>query len=175
MREIDDELVRGYHRWRAMEDQGRDDDADAAFGPVFREAGEGRAVSLDFTARAMAAVSAAAERDARRARRTRNVLLPVGAAAAAGFLYVAGGFILSAMAASMSWVVSLLISSVVGIAKSADTGVSLWSVARSLGHAAATFMSRPAVTISIIAIQGIAMMALVALQRLLGSDREFYR
>jgi len=34
MREIDDELVRGYHRWRAMEDQGRDEEADAAFGAV---------------------------------------------------------------------------------------------------------------------------------------------
>jgi hypothetical protein len=73
------------------------------------------------------------------------------------------------------WVVSLLIDSIVGIAKNAETGVDLWSLARNLGRAAAAFMSSPAVTVSIILIQGIAMVALIALQRLLGSDREFYR
>lgn len=175
MREIDDELVRGYHRWRAMEDQGRDAEADAAFGPVFKEAVGERTVSLGFTARTMSAVATAAEQDARRARRTRRVLVPVGAAAAAGLLYVSGGFIVSFMATAVMWTVNVLIASIVGAATNADTGAGLWSIARSLGRAAAAFISSPAVTISIIAIQGIAMAALIALQRLLGSDGEFYR
>jgi hypothetical protein len=175
MNEFDDDLARGYSRWRAMEDEGRDDDADASFGPVFRGAVDDRPVSLAFTEQTMAAVAAAVEQDARRARRTRKVLVPIGAAAAAGLLYVGGGFIVSAMATSGMWVVSLLIDSIVGIAKNAETGVDLWSLARNLGRAAAAFMSSPAVTVSIILIQGIAMVALIALQRLLGSDREFYR
>ncbi len=175
MREQNDELVRGYHRWRAMEDQGREDEADAAFGSVFRDAAGSRPVSLEFAARTMAAVAAAAGQDARRARRTRKVLIPLGAAAAAGLLYVSGGFIVSAMATSVMWAVDLLIVSIVGVARNAETGVDLWSIARSLGRAAAAFVSSPAVTISIIAIQGVAMAALIALQRLLGSDGEFYR
>jgi hypothetical protein len=175
MREIDDELVRGYHRWRAMEDQGRDEEADAAFGAVFQGGSTERPVSLGFAARTMAAVAASAEQDARRARRTRKVLVPMGAVAAASLLWVGGGFIVSAMATAAMWAVDLLIVSIVGVARNAETGVDLWSVARSLGRAAAAFMSSPAVTVSIIAIQGVAMVALIALQRLLGSDGEFYR
>jgi hypothetical protein len=175
MRENDNELVRGYHRWRAMEEQGRDDEADAAFGPVLRDAAGERPVSLEFTARTMATVAAAAERDARRARRTRKVLVPIGVAAAASLLYVSGGVIVSAMATSVMWTVNLLVLSIVGVATNAEAGADLWSVMRSLGRAAAAFMSSPAVTVSIIAIQGIAMAALIALQRLLGADREFYR
>ena len=175
MREIDDELVRGYHRWRAMEDQGRDDEADAAFGAVFQGAATEQPVSLGFAARTMAAVAASAEQDARRALRTRKVLVPLGAAAAAGLLWVSGGFLVSAMATAAMWAVDLLIVSVVGVARNAEAGLDLWSLARSLGRAAAAFMSSPAVTITIIAIQGVAMAALIALQRLLGSDGEFYR
>lgn len=175
MREIDDELVRGYRRWRAMEGAGREDEADAAFGPVFREASGDHPVSLSFTADTMAAVAATVEQDAQRARRTRKVLVPAGAAAAGVLLYLSGGFIVSAMATSALWAVNLIIGSIVGMATNAETGADLWSVARSLGRAAASFVSSPVVTISIIAIQGVAMAALIALQRLLGSDGEFYR
>ena len=110
-----------------------------------------------------------------RARRTRKVLVPVGAAAAAVLLYFGGGLLVSAMATSVMWAVNLVIGSIVGVATNAETGAGLWSIARSLGRAAATFVSSPVVTISIIAIHGIAMAALIALQRLLGSDGEFYR
>ncbi len=175
MNELDNDLTREYGRWRALEYEGREDEADAAFGPVFRQAMEDRPVALAFTARTIAAVNAAAELDARRARRTRKVLVPLGAAAAAGLLYVAGGVLASALATCVLWVMNLLVSTVVGAARTADTGVDLWSLARSIGRAAAAFMSSPAVTVSIIAVQGVAMLALIALQRLLGSDREFYR
>jgi hypothetical protein len=175
MREIDDELVRGYRRWRAMEDAGREDEADAAFGPVYREASGDLPVSPGFAAETMSAVAATVERDAQRARRTRKVLVPVAAAAAAVLLYLGGGLIVSAMATSVMWAVNLVIGSIVGVATNAETGAGVWSVARSLGRAVASFISSPVVTLSIIAIQGIAMAALIALQRLLGSDGEFYR
>jgi hypothetical protein len=172
---MNDELVRGYHRWRAVEEQGRDDDADAAFGTMFRDTVREQPVSLDFTARALEAVAAAAERDAQRVQRTRKVLVPVGFAAAAVLLYMSGGVLLSAMASSGVWLVGVLIGSVVEIATNAQAGIDLWSLARSLGRATAAFISSPTVTITIILVQGIAMAALIALQRLLGSDEGSYR
>jgi len=172
---MDDELVRNYNRWRVVEDDGREDEADAAFGAVVREVLHPQPVSLEFSARAMHAVAAAAERDAHRVRRTRKVLAPIGVAAAAAVLYLSGGFVVSALTSSVVWIVDVLIASIVGIATNAQAGVDLWSVARGLGRAAAAFISSPTVTITIIAVQGIAMAALIALQRLLGSDEGSYR
>lgn len=172
---MNDELARGYDRWRAVEDAGREDDADAAFGAMFRETVQQPPVSLDFAARTMTAVAAAAERDALRARRTRQILVPVGMAAAASLLYVSGGFLISAFSASVVWAVNALVGSIVGLATNADAGAGLWAIARSLGRATAAFMSSPTVTITIIAAQGIAMVALIALQRLLGSDEGSFR
>jgi hypothetical protein len=158
-----------------MEDAGREDEADAAFGPVFRDAGAERAVSPGFAADTMAAVAAAVEQDVQRASRTRKMLVPAAAASVAVLLYLGGDFLVSAMATSVMWAVNLVIGSIVGVASNAETGAGLWSVARSLGRAGAAFISSPVVTISIIAIQGVAMAALIALQRLLGADGEFYR
>jgi hypothetical protein len=172
---MDDELVRNYNRWRAFESEGREDEADAAFGPMFRDAVQPQPVSLEFSSRAMEAVAGAAERDALRAQRTRKVLAPLGAVAAAGILYLSGGFIVSTLTTGVVWLVGLLISSIVGIATNAEAGLDLWSVARSLGRATAAFVSSPTVTITIIAVQGVAMAALIALQHLLGSDEGSFR
>lgn len=158
-----------------MEEAGREDEADAAFGPVFRDAAAERDVSAGFAADTMAAVAAAVEQDAQRATRTRKVLVPAAAAVVAVLLYLGGDLLVTAMATSVMWAVNLVIGSIVGVASNAEAGAGLWSVARSLGRAGAAFISSPVVTISIIAIQGVAMVALIALQRLLGSDGEFYR
>jgi hypothetical protein len=173
---MDDELARAHARWRALEEDGRDEEAaDAAFADLYRDGVDQAPVALAFTARTLDAVAAAAERDRRRARRTRQVLVPIGAAAAAALLYVGGGLILSGLTTSLVWGLDALIGAIAGAAKHADAGAGLWSIMRSIGRAAAAFMSSPAVTIGIIALQGIAMAALVALQRLLGSDGEFSR
>jgi hypothetical protein len=172
---MNDELARGYSRWRALEEEGREEDADAAFGSMFRDAVQQPPVSLEFAARTMAAVVEAAERDALRARRSRRILGPLGLAAAASLLYVSGGFLVSAFSTSVVWTVNALVTSIVGLATNADAGADLWSIARSLGRAAAAFIASPTVTVTIIAAQGIAMVALIALQRLLGSDEGSYR
>lgn len=172
---MDDDLARAHARWRALEEDGRDDEADAAFTTLYREGVDQAPVTLAFTARTLDAVAAAADRDRRRARRTRQVLVPLGAAAAAALLYVSGGLILSGLTTSLMWGLDVLIATIAGAAKNAETGAGLWAVMRSLGRAAAAFMSSPAVTVGIIALQGVAMAALVALQRLLGSDGEFSR
>lgn len=172
---MDEELVRNYHRWRAAEEDGREDDADAAFGHVFREAAGEPVVSLEFAARTLEAVAAAAARDAQRARRTRRIAVPVGVAAGAVVLYFSGGWIVSLLSAAVVGVLDLLVGGVVGTAKGVRTGTDVWSVLSSLGRAAGAFISSPTVTLTILAIHGIAISALLALQRLLDTDGEPFR
>lgn len=172
---MDEELIRNYHRWRAAEDDGRDEDADAAFATVFREAMPEEAVSLRFAARTLDAVSEAAAHDARRARRTRRVLVPVGAAAGVAGLYFSAGFLGSVLSGLVVGLLDLLVGGVVGAANGARTGTDMWSVVSSLGRAAGAFISSPTVTVTILAIHGIAISALLTLQRLLGTDGESFR
>ena len=54
----------------------------------------------------------------------------------------------------------------------AHTGADSWNVVSNLGRAAAAFAASPSVTMVILAMQGVAFVALVALQRLLRSDTE---
>ena len=66
----------------------------------------------------------------------------------------------------------LMIQAVVWVATGPD--LNLWSLLNSVGRASAAFISDPKVTVAMLAIQGIAIAALVALRRLLASDREFF-
>jgi hypothetical protein len=50
-----------------------------------------------------------------------------------------------------------------------------WPVLASLGRAAAALAADPTVTFAMIAISGVAVAALLALQRLLGSDGESFQ
>ena len=73
-----------------------------------------------------------------------------------------------------SWLVALLdwtIQAVVWVSTGRDFNI--WSILNSLGRASAAFIGDPKVTIIMLTIQGIAIAGLVALRRLLGSDREF--
>jgi hypothetical protein len=53
------------------------------------------------------------------------------------------------------------------------SGRDAWSVLTNIGRAAAAFASDPSVSMVILALQGIAIAALVALHRLLGSETEY--
>jgi hypothetical protein len=172
---MDDELIRGYHRWRSAEEDGRDEDADAAFATVFRGAVPEETVSANFTALTLAAVSAAAAHDAQRARRTRRLLMPVGVTAVAVGIYFGAGFVGSLLSGAVVGLLDLVVGGVVGAAGGVRTGTDLWSVLSSLGRALGAFISSPTVTVTILAIHGIAISALVALQRLLGTDGESFR
>ncbi len=172
---MDDELIRQYHRWRAAEEDGRDDEADAAFGTVFREAMPEEPVSLSFVARTLDAASQAAARDAQRARRTRRVLVPLGVATTVTAVYFSAGFLGSVLSSMVVGLLDLLVGGVVGAANGVQTGSGLWSVLSSLGRAAGAFISSPTVTVTILLIHGIAISALLTLQRLLGTDGESFR
>lgn len=172
---MNDDLIRAVGRWRDAEDAGRDEDADAAFAHVFREAVAEPPVSAAFATRTLEAVAEAAARDARRARRTRRLLVPASLAAFVALMYFSASFVASAMSTTVVGLLGLLVGGVVSIATSLEAGADVWTVLSNLGRAANAFIANPAVTITILAVQGIAITALIALQRLLGSDGESFR
>lgn len=171
---MDDDLDRGYRRWRAAEAAGRDEEADAAFRGVFPTAPR-HEPPLQFTARAMQAVAEGSAREARRARRTRVGVIAGGALGGLVVVYFGAALIGSAVSAMVLGLLDLLVATVVNTAAAANTGADVWSVLGSLGRAAATYVANPKVTITLLAIQGVAAMALFALQRLLGTDGESFK
>jgi hypothetical protein len=131
-------------------------------------------VSSRLTAATMQAVAVAVERDARRARRIRAVSIPVAAVCAIAVMYFSAGYLAAGLSTGVVWVLDVLIAAVVGMATEGP-GADPWSVVTSLGRAAAALLGKPAFTVTMVAIQGVAIAALVALQRLLRSDQEFLR
>ena len=163
---------RQYQRWLDAELNDREDDADALFGTVFKGAIPPAPAYAAFTARTMAAVGEAAARDARRARTTRRVVIPAVSAAAVTLLYFSSGLVLSAFSAIVVNALDLLVGAVVYVATTTRSGGDAWSLAGSLGKATAALLTNPSVTTTILALQGMAVAALIALQRLLRSERE---
>lgn len=161
-------------RWRAADEGGRDDEADQAFRTVFQGSVSSPAVSPGFRSRTMAAIAAAAERDTRRARRARVAIMSgtvMGGAAAA---YFGAGLAVSTFSMVFRGLVHLAIAAVVRGASGFETGTDLWTVLSSLGRGAAALAADPKVTFVILGIQAVAIAALLALQRLLGGDRESF-
>jgi hypothetical protein len=170
--EMDDELIAQYRRWLSAEQDERNDDADAACRAVFEEALTQPLPSLDFTARTVAAVAAQTAADAERRRRARGFAgVAAGVAVIAGGWF-GGGLLVSAVTSVMLGAFDLLIGAVVRTAAGVDAGAGLWSVLSSMGRAASAFVSDPTVTFVLLVMQGLAIAALAALQRLLGSDGE---
>ncbi|HSL22264.1 MAG TPA: hypothetical protein VK886_12070 [Vicinamibacterales bacterium] len=171
---MDEELGRSYGRWRTAEVAGRDDEADSAFKGVFAAAPR-QEPSLQFTARAMRAVAESSATEVRQARQTRRGLIAGGALGGLVALYFGAGLIASAVSATLLGLLDLLVATVVNTASAVNTGADVWSVLGALGRAAAAFVADPKVTITLLAIQGVAAMALFALQRLLGTDGESFK
>ena len=172
---MDDPLIRSLQRWRDAEEQELDDQADSAFHDVFRRVLPQETASLQFTASTMEAVRAAVDHDVRRARRTRLIVAPVAAAVCITTIYLSAGVLVSGLSWLAVGALDLLIGVVVRIATSIPAGADVWTIVTTLGRAAATLLTTPAVTVTILAIQGIAIAAFVALQRLLRSDGELLR
>lgn len=169
---MDEDLIRSYRRWQAAEAALRDNDADAEFQSVFAAAVDPGGVSAGFTAQTMAAIAAAAVRERRRAWRLRAAMVAGGLLAGTTAAYFGAGFLVAFASAALTGLIDLAIGAVVGMAGAAQTGAGLWSVLTSVGGAAATFVADPSVTVMLLALQGIAVAALVALHRLLGLNEE---
>jgi hypothetical protein len=167
---MDERLTGLYSRWHAADEADRDDEADEAFRALTEAVIPAAAVPARFSERTMCAIAAATAADARRAELTRKalVLAAVVGAVAAGFAApFALSIVSSALIAGLNGIVAAIVWAATG------PNLNLWSVMSSLGRASAAFIADPRVTITMLAIQGIAIAALVALRRLLGSDREF--
>ena len=167
-----DDLTRNCRRWLAADADGRDDDADAEFSGVFATVVSQPGVTADFTARTMAAVEAAAVRDARRSRRMRVATVAASVVAAIVGAYFGAGFAVTIVSSAISGLFNVLIAVVVRMAGAVQTGADVWSVFTAMGRATAAFASDPTVTMTLFALQAIAVAALLALQRLLGVDEE---
>jgi preprotein translocase subunit SecF len=167
---MDDQLARLYSRWRTADEADRDEEADAAFRALTEAVIPQHAVSPQFTVRTMDAVANAVAADARRVKWMRRTLALGGIAGliAMGF---SAPFALSLISTALVATLNGIIAAIVWVATGPD--LNLWSVIGSLGRASAAFIADPTVTIAMLAMQGIAIAALVALRRLLGSDREF--
>ena len=168
------EVPGSYQRWRDADESGRDDDADWAFKTVFRTAVSTEAISADFTRRTMEALAVAAAREARRARYTRAAVMAATVMGGAAALYFGTGWAISFLSTVFVGFLNLVIAFIVRGAGAVETGSGFWTVMGSLGRAAAAFVADPKVTVAILAIQAVAIAALVALRRLLGSDRESF-
>ena len=79
------------------------------------------------------------------------------------------------VSAAFLGLLNLLIAAVVRIAEAFHTGAGVWGVLSSLGRAASAVAADTNVTLAMIAISVLAIAALVALQRLLGSDEESFQ
>jgi hypothetical protein len=90
-------------------------------------------------------------------------------------VYMTAGLIMGAFSAIVVGALNLLVSAVVKVATTVSGGGDAWTIAASLGRATAALLTSPSVTTTILALQGIAVAALIALQRLLRSDRESFR
>jgi hypothetical protein len=170
-----EDLNRTWRRWREAEDAGQTDEADAEFGRLFRASVPAEPLSSSFTAGTMEKVARAAERDALRARRMRRILAPVAVIGGGVAVYAGSGLILSAFSAVIIRVLDLLVTAVVGVATSNPADSDLWTVMASLGRATAALLTNPAITTTILALQGVAVAALFALQRLLRSEGDTFR
>jgi hypothetical protein len=123
----------------------------------------------------MEAVAAAAAADVLRARRVRRIVLPLAATAGLALAYLCSGLLLSALSALIVGGIDLLIGAVVYGATTMRSGGDAWTLAGNLGRATAALLTSPSVTTTILALQGMAVVALIALQRLLRSEREPFR
>ena len=173
--EMDDRLTRNYERWREAETEGRVEVADAAFDEMYRSVVRPPVVSAEFTARTVEAIVRAGERDVRRAQRVRTIVVPALAVGLAVAVYFSAGMLVAGLSSAVVWLLNTVIGGVVTIVTAMQSGPDGWSILSSLGRAVAAVIANPVVTVTIFAIQGFAIAALIVLRRLLGSDRESFR
>jgi hypothetical protein len=178
---VDQDLNRNLRRWLeadigpAGDDADNLDEADAACRAVFAEAAPEPPLPLNFAARAMEAIGAAAEEDVRRARVMRRAAVGGGAAGLVAAAYFGGAWAISLVTAIVVRSLDLLVGATVQVASGVQAGSDAWTVMSNIGQAVASFVSNPTVTVAMLAMQGLAIAALFALQRLLGTDTEPFK
>jgi hypothetical protein len=100
----------------------------------------------------------------------RRAAAVAGTAGLGAAVYLGAGLVLPAMASALLALFDFLVGAIVRTSAGVQAGSGLWGLLGSLGHAASAFVADPKVTFVLLVLQGFAIAALVALQRLLGSD-----
>ena len=172
---MNEELTRNVHRWLEADVEGQDDEADSACRAVFAEAVSEPAAPLTFAARTMEAIGTATAEDARRARLMRRAMLGGGALGGVAAAYFGGAWAIATLSAIIIRSLDLLLGATVRVASSVQAGADAWTVLSSIGRAVGAFVSDPTVTVAMLTMQGLAIAALFALQRLLGTDTEPFK
>ena len=176
---MDEDLNRNLRRWLEADIDGEHDvddvDADGACRAVFAEAVPDPVVPLNFAARTMEAIGTAAAEDLRRGRVMRRAAVGGGAVGLVAAAYFGGAWAISLITALVVRSLDLLVGATVQVASGVQAGADAWTVMSNIGGAVASFVSNPTVTLAMLAMQGIAIAALFALQRLLGTDTEPFK
>ena len=166
-----DDLARKYTRWLQAEDDGRpvsDDAADEACAAVFSAAVAPRPMPAAFTAATMARLAGARAADATRARRNRRLTAAAALLLGPVALYFGGGLLISAASTLLVGGLNLVVDAGVRAATVGDWNI--WTLVGNMGRASAAVLADSTFTLAMLAMHGIAVAALVALQRLLGPE-----
>lgn len=169
---MDEELTGRYRRWMSAEAGGADDEADAACRELFEAARQSPAPSAGLVAATMTAIAEQTARDTARARRVRRLGGWAGLASGAAAVYFGGGLAVSAATRLVLGFFELMMGAAVRFATGSYAGAGLWDLFVSMGSAMTALVSDPTVTFVLFVLQALAITALVALQRLLGSEGE---
>jgi hypothetical protein len=172
---MDDEVLRNYRRWVELDEAGNEEDADGICRSMFTAVDADPLVPLDFASRTMEAIAADTERHAVRVKQMRRALTVAGVLAAAAAVYFGSGLAVSAASSLLTRTFDLLIAVIVNSASGIQAGAGIWGVFGSIGRATSAFVSDPKITVVLLVLQGLAIGALITLQRLLGSDGESFK
>jgi hypothetical protein len=171
---MEDDLVRSARRWLAADRVGRDEEADSALRVAF-EAMPRAEVPERFATRVMDAVGEAAARDRVRTRWSRAAVVAGVLASAAATAYVGAGLIGSLAGRAFVAFVSFSVNAIVWLIGMVQRGADVWTILGGIARVTGSVVIEPRVSFVLIAIQVIGVLALVALQRLLGPEEESSR
>lgn len=155
---MDPDLLREWRRWAAAEDDGRDDQADAACRAVFQTVPV-RAPRPEFAGHVMEAVARAALRQTRVNRAT-----AAGGGVLASVLGVA--FVLQ-LPRLLRAGLDFSVNSVLWTIAAVDRGLNVWAILGEIGRTAAAIIAAPEVTFTLVLVALIAAGALYGLHRML--------
>jgi hypothetical protein len=162
--------LRDWRRWIRAEDEGRDDDADAAFGTVFRAVPRASA-RPGFADRVMLAV---AQAEARRARRARvAAFISIAASAVLGVSLVIA--LVAYSPRLLLWTLDAAVQAALWIVDAVGRGLDVWAILAQVGRTTAAIVAAPQVTFSLVAIGLVGVMALYGLHRIFGLEQESSR
>ena len=160
------DLKRELGRWIDADRSGRDDEADAAFGGVFRAVPQ-PALQPGLPDRVIEALAREAADRARRAK----TAAAVGLAAGLALVVLAGAFLLSSGPRLFFDAVDLGVRGAVWTSESLERGL-VWAILGQIGRVMAAIIATPQVTGALIGIGMVGALALYGLQRVLSSEQE---